>query len=204
MEQRFSLDDIQNLERFDRVNLIHSIVGFKTPFLLGTMGDSPNLAVFSSIIHLGSNPPLIGIKFRPVGNESHTYKNILKTGLVSINAVNKNMYTKAHFTSVRIPENESEFEFSELTPEWKKEVGIPFVSESPLKMLGKLQEVLPIKSNNTHLMVIGIEWIEIDKNYMLEDGTVDLDSMEVVALNGLYHYHETQKLASLQYVHAPD
>ena len=50
-------DDIINLDRFYRINLINSITGIKPANLVGTKNNiSENLAIFSSLVHNGSNP----------------------------------------------------------------------------------------------------------------------------------------------------
>ena len=55
-------EDIQNTERIKRFNIINSITGIKPANLIGTISadGKTNLAIFSSDIHLGSNPALIG------------------------------------------------------------------------------------------------------------------------------------------------
>ena len=38
-----------------------------------------NLAIFSSVIHVGANPPALGFLMRPISVERHTYTNIKET-----------------------------------------------------------------------------------------------------------------------------
>ena len=47
----------------------------------------PNVAVFSSVTHLGSNPPLLGFITRPAFVPRNTYENIRKTGIYTINHI---------------------------------------------------------------------------------------------------------------------
>ncbi len=58
----FSFDDIQGLEKVYKINLINSCSGFKSANLLGSISKEgiSNVAVFSSVTHLGSNPANIG------------------------------------------------------------------------------------------------------------------------------------------------
>ena len=58
----FDEEQIENLDKIFRINLINSCSGYKSANLIGTISDKgvKNLAVFSSITHLGSNPPLLG------------------------------------------------------------------------------------------------------------------------------------------------
>ena len=48
--------DIQKLDRIQRLNIINSVTGIKPANLIGTISnaDEPNLAIFSSVVHLGS------------------------------------------------------------------------------------------------------------------------------------------------------
>ena len=62
--------EIENLDRLYRINLINSITGIKPANLIGTksIGNHENLAIISSVVHMGSNPPLIGFIMRPSGD----------------------------------------------------------------------------------------------------------------------------------------
>jgi flavin reductase (DIM6/NTAB) family NADH-FMN oxidoreductase RutF len=51
----------------ERLNLINSCTGYKSANLIATKSEdgAVNVAIFSSITHLGSNPALIGFIVRP-------------------------------------------------------------------------------------------------------------------------------------------
>ena len=79
--------DFEELDHIFRINLINSCSGFKSANLIGTKSNdgTPNVAVFSSVTHLGSNPPLLGIIFRPVTDvPRNTYENIKETGQFTV------------------------------------------------------------------------------------------------------------------------
>src|SRR5690348_4863133 len=82
--------DLGGLDRIYRLNIINSISGVKPANLIGTVsGDgTPNLAVFSSVMHLGSDPALLGMIVRPAGKlPRNTYENIIDTGHYTINHI---------------------------------------------------------------------------------------------------------------------
>jgi len=98
-------DSIQQLEKVDRLNLINSITGISPANLIGTISNDSieNLAIFSSVVHLGSNPPLMGFILRPTKkNTRDTYENIIATNKFTINHINSDMIERSHYTSVKV------------------------------------------------------------------------------------------------------
>ena len=87
----YSEESLKTLNKIYRLNLINSITGYKPANLIGTKSKNgvTNLAIFSSVIHLGSNPALIGIVTRPNTVPRHTYKNIIDTKYFTINHISK-------------------------------------------------------------------------------------------------------------------
>jgi len=55
---QFDRKEIEDLAKIYRLNLINSVTGYKSAHLVGTCSEmgNENLAVFSSVVHLGSNP----------------------------------------------------------------------------------------------------------------------------------------------------
>ena len=65
----FDKKDISNLNKINRINLMNSITGIKPVLLIGTKGvdNISNLAIFSSIVHISSNPALFGFFLKASG-----------------------------------------------------------------------------------------------------------------------------------------
>ena len=61
---------------------INSLSGYKSANLVGTADHQGrhNLAIVSSVVHLGAQPPLVGMIMRPDVVERHTLANIRETG----------------------------------------------------------------------------------------------------------------------------
>ncbi len=93
----YSTSDIESWERFYRAKFINSLTGFKSVNLIGTVNKNghTNLGIFSSIVHIGSNPPLVGYINRPVKATPHTLVNIMATGVYTINQINTYFVVKA-------------------------------------------------------------------------------------------------------------
>ena len=114
---------------FYKLNLINSATGYKSAQLVGTVSPegNENLAVFSSIVHLGSKPALIGMILRPTTVPRHTYSNIKATGIFTLNAITKKQIKDAHHTSAKYPEEISEFDKTDLKIEKKGERRFPWL-----------------------------------------------------------------------------
>lgn len=193
---------IQELDRTKRLNLINSITGIKPANLIGSISNNndPNLAIFSSIVHLGSFPPLIGFTVRPTTKvRRHTFENILENKEFTINSVGTSFIEKAHYTSAKFEANESEFEKCKLTEEYIEGFKAPFVKESTLKMGLKLKEVIPIKTNDTLLIVGEVEHLFLPDEIISQQGYLDLEANKTVGISGLNTYYDLKKIESFPY-----
>ena len=104
MDIHYKSEQIKGLDRFYRANLINSIIGIKQANLIATISsqNTTNLAIFSSGIHLGSNPALIGIFSRPrTAYPKQTMENILLNKQFTINHVNADILKRSHATSYK-------------------------------------------------------------------------------------------------------
>jgi flavin reductase (DIM6/NTAB) family NADH-FMN oxidoreductase RutF len=205
----FSLNDIEEMERIPRLTLINAITGFKSANLIGTVNSEglTNLAVFSSAVHIGSEPPLIGIVTRPIvpdGKTSrHTYDNIKNAGFYTINHVSKSIVERAHQTSASYPDGVSEFEAVGLTPQYHGLKNVPYVLESPIKMGLEFVEELSIKSNGTIMIIGKVVELFLPENCLDEKGNLDLMLAETVVLSGLDTYYKAKMLHRLPYARVP-
>ena len=188
--QKFTRIDIDKMSKIFRLNLINSITGYKSANLIGTKTDYKinNVAVFSSVTHLGSDPPLIGFITRPENGNRNTYNNILKNKIFTINHIVKNQIISAHQSSAKYPKNVSEFDKTDLKVEFKNNFDAPFVKDSPVQIGCSFVNKYFIKENKTTLMIGKIEMLFIDEKLLLEDGFVQLDKEDIVTVNGIDGY----------------
>ena len=200
-QKKFTRFDIDSMEKIFRLNLVNSLSGVKPVNLVGTISKSgvTNLSVISSVVHLSSSPALLGFMQRPTTVPRHTYKNIHETGEYSINMVTTHFTDKAHYTSAKFDELQSEFEECGIKPEFISESKAPFVAESPLKILLKFEEEYHIKSSKTILMVGSIQSVFLPENAINDSGMLNLEILNAVGLSGLNTYYQLQKRASYPY-----
>ena len=169
--------------------------------LIGTRSKNgnTNLAVFNSYFHLGANPPLFGIIFRPDSVERHTLSNILETGEFTVNHVKEDFYKHAHQTSARYPSTTSEFNASGLNEEFHSGIYTPFVRESSIKIHALFKQKLEIEANGTIMIIAKINHVFLPDNCLLNDGFVDLEKAGTITCSGLDSYHSTKKIGRLSY-----
>lgn len=194
-------NQIDQLEKQKRVHLINSLGGFKSVALVGTSdkNGNTNLAIFSSFFHIGANPQLIGMIFRPSPPDRDTLRNILDTGFYTINHINESIYKQAHQTSARYDAAISEFDVTGLNPEYKNHFFAPYVTESNVQLGIEFKEKIDISINNTIMIIGEISQIYIPENCLLEDGFIDLEKANTITCSGLDSYHKTIKLDRLSY-----
>ena len=87
---KLTKEAITETSRVKRLNLINAVTGVKPANLVGTKSKSgnTNVAIFSSVVHLGSHPALLGFFMRPQHEvRRDTYHNIVETSSYTINQV---------------------------------------------------------------------------------------------------------------------
>ena len=195
-------DSIQQLEKFDRINLINSITGISAANLIGTISNDSieNLAIFSSIVHIGSNPPLMGFILRPTkNNRRDTYENIIETNKFTINHINSDMVERSHYTSVKFHKNESEFQKCRLTAEYLNNFQAPYVKESYAKVGLELEDIQSIKSNGCRLIIGRVERLYVPDSAIYKNGNIQLDLSNSIGVGGLNTYYSLDKIAEYPY-----
>ncbi len=198
---QLTYSEIMDMEQRKRAHLINSIGGFKSACLIGTADKQghTNLAIFSSVVHIGANPPLISFIMRPDSVERHTLSNILATGVYTINHVNDTIYRQAHQTSAKYPKEISEFDATGLTIEYKNECKAPFVRESAIQMAVIFRERIDLTINKTILIIGEIRDLYFPEDCLCEDGYVDIEKAGTVSCTGLDSYHTSRRLERLNY-----
>jgi flavin reductase (DIM6/NTAB) family NADH-FMN oxidoreductase RutF len=199
----YTREDIEQLDRVTRLKIINSVTGIKPANLIGTIDNKgqTNLAIFSSVVHLGSNPALLGFIARPrIGKFGHTYSNIQENGKYTINHIHPEFIKNAHYTSAKFDADISEFERCNLSEEYIKDFKAPFLKESTFKIGMNFKEALRIKHNGTILVIGEIEHILLP-DAAIVNNEIDLEAANSVGISGLNSYYSLKKIEGHPHVH---
>ncbi len=195
---RKAIDDMNHLYK---INLMNSISGYKPANLIATKSEDgiSNVAVFSSVVHYGSSPAILGFVLRPTTVARNTYDNIKKTGFYTINAINEVIIEDAHHTSAKYPSGVSEFDKTDLTEIYKDDFFAPYVAESPIKIGMKFLEEHHIKANGTILILGEVTDLYFKDSMLSEDGFLNLSEEKIASINGLDTYMVAKEYKRLSY-----
>jgi flavin reductase (DIM6/NTAB) family NADH-FMN oxidoreductase RutF len=199
--KHISKETISQMDKIEKLNLINSCTGFKSANLIATKSieGNTNVAIFSSVTHLGSSPSLVGFIVRPTTVPRDTYKNIMETGFFTINHITIDMIADAHHTSANYDSGISEFDKTNLEEEYKEGITIPFVKGSPVQLYCKYVNEYLIKENNTIHIIASIEHVYYNEDLEHKDGWLQLDKGNIVALNGVDGYFLPKLIDRFQY-----
>ena len=199
--KHFDKAALSDLDAVARIKQINSISGYKSANLVGTSDSlkQNNLAIVSSVVHIGSDPALLGFFVKAFG-ERHTLSNILETQVFTINHINKDITFQAHYTSAEFPKSVSEFEQCKLTPQFIEQFDAPFVAESRVKIGLTLADKIDIKLSGTTLIIGHVAHILLENEDYFDPSTgIDLNNAGTICISGLDSYHDVQKFASYEF-----
>ena len=178
----------------------NQLEGLRSPVLVGTQNGAGihNLAVFSSLTHVGARPPLIGMVFRPLTVQRDTYENLKETGFYTINHIPSTILEAAHQTSAKYPSEACEFEATGLTPEASSEAA-PYVKEASISMLLEFKEEHLIAANDTIFLVGSVKELRLPEVAEFGNEKIDWAALNGLVVSGLYDYHKVAHHQKLDY-----
>lgn len=199
--KRIQSQDIVTMPERYRATLFNSLSGFKSLALIGTKNAEgrTNISVFNSIVHIGANPPLLGMVFRPDTVRRHTLENILEEKQYTINHVHRSMLPMAHQASAKFDDDSSEFTECGFTEEYTSSGTAPYIKESVIKLMMHYRMHVPIPLNGTIFLIGEIMEAIIPESYLQEDGYVDLQKAGTLTVAGLDAYFSTELIDRYAY-----
>ena len=126
--------ELAKLPRQERYKLLIGLVIPRPIAWISTWSESgvANCAPFSFFNVISEDPPLCIVSFnrRTDGSMKHTLKNIRRTGEFVVNLADESTANAMHVSSAELPESESEFTKTGLTPVPAKMVKHPRIGEA--------------------------------------------------------------------------
>lgn len=199
--KHFTTSILTELPSRYRANLINSCTGYKSSNLLGTISPSgnTNLAIFNSVVHIGSNPAMLGFILRPLTVRRDSYNNFKSVRFFTVNQVSQHIIKEAHHTSAKYDEGISEFEKSGLTESYLDGFDAPYVHESPIKIGCRYINEYEIKENGCLLIIGAIDHMYLPEESIAKDGWVHLDKTNAISAVGLDGYALPKIIERLAY-----
>jgi flavin reductase (DIM6/NTAB) family NADH-FMN oxidoreductase RutF len=184
------LPKIEQLPSRFRANFINSITGYKSCNLIGTRSEegTANLAIFSSLLHIGSSPALLGFLLRPLTVRRDTFTNITKTGRFTVNQVSQAIFKAAHQTAAKYDTQVSEFDAVGLTEQYLDNFNVPYVGESSIKIGCSYSNHYTLEENGCILVTGTIEHVYYPEEIQHPDGFLQLDISGTLAAMGMDGY----------------
>jgi len=192
---------IEEMDKRYRATFINSLPGYKCLNMVGTISNDgiTNIGLFNSAFHVGANPPLLGMVFRPDTPDHDTLDNINETGQYTLNNVLPEWYIQAHQTSASFPSGVSEFLPCGFVKYYIDQFKPPFVQQSTIKIGLELRECIDIALNNTKIVIGEVIHVIIDNILIGSDGYVDHIKAKTVTVAGLDSYFTAKALGRLTY-----
>lgn len=153
-----------------------------------TPDGTPNLAPFSFFNAVGSNPP--AIIFSPAtradGTDKDTLNNLKAHGEMVVQVVTHNIKEAMNQASASYAPGVNEFEKAGFTQVPSQFVKPPRVAESPVQMECKLVQIVKVGEGplSANICIGEIICFHVADGFLLENGTVDVDKIDLVGRMG--------------------
>lgn len=199
--EHVTAEELQKMEPLFRRNLVNSSTGYKPANLLATRSPkgNSNVAVFNSVFHLGSHPPMLGVVLRKKTAPKGIYDNIRETGYFTVNHLQENLIELAHQTSLQQHSEDPEFGIPGLDQEFLDGFFAPYVKQSSIRLGCKFLREYSIEENGSLILVASIEHIYFEAGIEMPDGWLRLEDAGSVVINGLDGYALPSLLDRFQY-----
>jgi flavin reductase (DIM6/NTAB) family NADH-FMN oxidoreductase RutF len=148
-----------------------------------------NLAPFSFFTVVCVIPPMVSLTVarNPDGSEKHTLKNIRDNGEFCVNVVTRPVWKEMVDSANAIPEDDSEFTATGLTPIACVKIKPPRVKEVPIHFECKLHQIIELGPNRHPLVIGEVVYFHVDSACMT-NGYIDMKKLDPIGrLNGFFY-----------------
>lgn len=192
--------DMEKLSEHEKYRLLTSCIVPRPIAWVTTINKKGvlNAAPFSYFTGVSINPPLIIFAVeRRRGNKKDTILNIEETNEFVVNIVTNENVKEMNETSQDFSMNEDELKKSGLTGLPSQLVKPPGIKESPIQMECICDQIIDVGSS-PHSLVIGeVKLISI-KDELIQNGRIDMKSLQAVGRMGGKYYLKSDSLFELE------
>lgn len=182
---QLNLSEITPLERY---KILTGLVIPRPIAWISTLSENgvANCAPFSFFNALCEDPPLCfaSLNARTDGKMKHTLKNILRTSEFVVNLVDEQTANAMHISSYELPEEESEFEKTGVTPAACSIVGHPRIAEAAASFECKLWKRLDLGPDR--VIVFGEIVLVHAREGLIDPATKRINEAEFQPIGRLY------------------
>lgn len=156
--------------------------------------EHPNVMTAAWTGILNTIPPKTYVSIRP---ERYSHGIIRERGEFSINLTTASMVYAADFCGVRSGRDCNKFALTGLTPLPSSALSCPVLAQSPVSLLCKVSETVPLGSHD--MFLADIVAVEVDDQYLDQAGKLHLERCELAAYAHGDYYALGKRLGSFGY-----
>lgn len=188
----------QDLAPLEIYKLLIGMIVPRPIALVGTISPDGihNLAPYSFFTGVSADPPVVCFapSRKPAGDHrKDTLRNVETTGVFTVNIVSEFFAEKMNLSSAELPPEQSEFDYSGLTPQQATQISAPLVAESLAKMECRMKMIVPMGNKPTSgQLVIGDVLCFHIEDTIIENYKINPDALDAVGRMGGFSYTRTR------------
>lgn len=159
----------------------------------GTMEES-NIITIAWTGTINTNPAMTYISVRP---ERYSYDLIKNSGEFIINVTNESLAYATDWCGVKSGRDFDKFSQMKLTKEKTELLSCPAIGESPINIMCKVKDIVPLGSH--HMFVAEIVGAMADERYMDEKGKFDFSATKPICYSHGEYYGLGKKFGKFGY-----
>lgn len=159
----------------------------------GTMEES-NIITIAWTGTINTNPAMTYISVRP---ERYSYDLIKNSGEFIINVTNESLAYATDWCGVKSGRDFDKFSQMKLTKEKTELLSCPAIGESPINIMCKVKDIVPLGSH--HMFVAEILGAMADEKYMDEKGKFDFSATKPICYSHGEYYGLGKKFGKFGY-----
>lgn len=157
-------------------------------------GEKPNIVTVAWAGTICSDPAMVSISVRP---SRYSYDIIKETGEFVLNLVTKELAYATDFCGVKSGRDVDKYRELKLTPLASKHIKAPGISESPVNIECRVEQVIPLGSHDMFLAQVA--GVTVDDTYMNENGKFELNQTGLISYSHGEYFELGKKLGKFGY-----